>query len=80
MINVMATLLKSSDPYPAAAAAVSRQIALTGRKVAIRPLVAQLSEVFPRHGSQELSAAVITAVALAGAEMSWNAGSAQSLI
>lgn len=68
----MVTIQKISDPFRAATIAVDRQIELNGGDVAVHPLVAQMRKDFPRHGAQELSAAVITAIALRGAAMCWD--------
>ena len=67
----MTTILKPAEPFTAAAATVERQIALGSREIAVHPLVEELEADFPRHGPQELSAAIITAIAIGGASMRW---------
>ena len=73
MVFGMITTLKPAEPFTAAAATVERQIALGTREIAVHPLVEELEADFPRHGPQELSAAVITAIAICGASMRWRA-------
>ncbi len=70
----MTTILKQHQPFPAATLAVDRAMALNGHSVVdVHPLVDELSRDFPRHQPQELSAAVITAIALRGGAMRWQA-------
>ena len=71
VFTMMTTILQRSDLFPAAASAVERQIALGHAVVDVRPLVAEIARDFPRHQPQELSAAIITAIALRGAAMQW---------
>ena len=74
MLNTMTTILKPSDPFPAAARAVERvMLARADRIVDIHPLADELAGSFPRHSHTELCAAVVTAVALRGAAMRWHA-------
>lgn len=73
-LNTMTTILKPSDPFPAAARAVERVMSAgADRIVDVHPLADELAASFPRHRHAELCAAVITAVALRGAEMRWHA-------
>jgi hypothetical protein len=68
----MTTILKPSDPYPAASLAVDRVLALGSQRVVdVHPLAEELAASFPRHGRSELCAAVITAIALRGAALRW---------
>ena len=73
MIDTMKTIQKPANVFVAAALAVGRQIALGNSVVEVRPLVDELAMYFPRHQPQELSAAIITAIALRGAAMQWQA-------
>lgn len=74
MLDTMTTILKPSDPFPAAARAVERVMSAgADRIVDVHPLADELAAAFPRHSRTELCAAVITAVALRGAEMRWHA-------
>lgn len=70
----MTTIVKPNEPFPAAALAVARLVSVsTNGVVDVHPLVRELSPAFPRHSANELSAAVITAIALCGATMRWHA-------
>ena len=73
MVNTMKTIQKPANLFVAAASAVDRQITLDKSVVDVRPLVDELAMLFRRHQPQELSAAVITAIALRGAAMQWQA-------
>ena len=73
-LNTMTTILKPSDPFPAAARAVARVMTGgTDRIVDVHPLADELAASFPRHSHTELCAAVVTAVALRGGAMRWHA-------
>ena len=78
MIETMKTIQKPANLFVAAASAVDRRIALGKSVVDVRPLVDELAMYFPRHQPQELSAAIITAIALRGAAMQWQADQAAS--
>jgi hypothetical protein len=41
--------------------------------VELRPILDDLATYFPRHQPQELSAAIITAIAMRGAGIQWQA-------
>lgn len=70
----MTTIVKPNEPFPAADLAVARLVAAsTDGVVDVHPLARELSRAFPRHSASELSAAVITAIALRGATMRWHA-------
>ena len=73
MIDTMKTIQKPANLFVAAASAVDQRIALGNSVIEVRPLVDGLTKYFPRHQPQELSAAVITAIALRGAAMQWQA-------
>lgn len=68
----MATLLNSTHLFPAAARAVKCAIA-NQSVVDVHPVAEQLAKEFPRHSRSELCAAVITAIALSGGELRWQA-------
>lgn len=73
MIDTMKTIQKPANLFLVAASAVDRRIPLGNSVVEVRPLVDELAMYFPRHQPQELSAAIITAIALRGAAMQWQA-------
>ena len=74
----MPARLKKQDLFLPAALLVERQIALTGHLVVdVQPLAAKLALSFPRHERQELSAAIITAIALRGGIVRWRPESKQ---
>lgn len=68
----MPARLRKPDLFLPAALLVERQIALSGQLVVdVQPLAKRLGETFPRHEPQELSAAIITAIALRGGIVRW---------
>ena len=73
MLIAMKTFLKPTNLFLAAASAVDRQIDLGISVVEVRPLVDELAIHVCRHQPQELGAAIITATALRGAGMRWQA-------
>lgn len=73
MLPTMMTRLKEANLYPAAATAVGRAIATSGKTVDVHPVADGLARDFPRHSRSELTAAIITAIALHGAALRWHA-------
>ena len=73
MLSNMKTIQQPTNLFVAATSSVDRHIALCNNVVEVRPFVDELAMHFLRQQTQELSAAIITAIALRGAAMQWQA-------